>query len=306
MSHLESAVVRYLEGKGYTPEYSATKTRFRHPQRASRLVSLERLTNQTLAVYFTNCLESFAEKWRLSSQGELPTGFSLLEIQKTLDDFFLLEEEKAPPGSPPFEVRLKEVSEILHRYASRNKRDHHYELSYEDLVQIGRSKVYEVWLHYGDKPLGEFQCLVARSLQRRIDSLLSKHYVSKRRSGAEIVSLSPEMTEVLPEESFLDPLADADWLGYAANLLPAQRILLEHILNPPAILRRDCYIEDLRYRTVRAQFPKSRLLSPKFNLAKIAEVTGLPVEELKKAYDTLQSTIETDAFNDLIQSINNE
>jgi hypothetical protein len=306
MSHQESAVVSYLEKKGYNPEYSATKIRFRHPQRASRLVSIERLPNQALAICFLNCLEPFTEKWTLSSQGELPIGFSLLEIQKVLDEFFLLQEEKAPLGSPPFEIRLKEVSEIIHRYASRNRRDHHYELSYEDLVAIGRNKAYEVWLLYGDKPLEEFQCLVAASLQRRIDSLLSKHYVSKRRAGAEVISLSPEMTEILPEEGLADWLPNADWLDYLATLRPAQRILLENIVNPSAALRRDHYLDNLRYRSVRAQLPKSRLPPPKFKIDKIAAVTGLPVEELQQAYETLKTNIDTDAWNDLINKSVNE
>jgi hypothetical protein len=301
MWHLESAVVSYLEGKGYTPEYSSTKTRFRHPQRASRLVSIERLANQVLAICFLNALESFVEKWELSSQGELPIGLSLLEIIETLDEFFLLSEEKAPPNSLPFEVRLKDVSEIIHRYASRNRRDHHYELSYEDLVSIGRNKAYEVWLIYGNKPLLEFQSLVATSLQHRIDSLLSKHYVSKRRSGAEVVSLSPELTEILPEEALTNPLADADLVNYVDSLSLSQRTLFESVFNPSATLRRDHFIEDLRYRTVLAQLPKSRLPSPKFKLKKIAKVTGLPVEELQKAYAALKP-IEPNAWNELIES----
>jgi hypothetical protein len=300
MLHLESAVISYLENRGYTPEYSATKTRFRHPQRASRLVSIERLPSQALAICFLNCLEPFADKWELSSQGELPIGLSLLEIQETLDEFFLLTEEKAPPGAPPFELRLKEVDEIIRRYATRLKREHHYELSYEDLLQVGRSKAYEVWLTYGDKPLHEFQCLVAASLQRRIDSLLSKHFVSKRRAGAEVISLSPEMTEILPEEHLPDWLAHTDWKSYLDSLSPAQRTLLENVFNPSATLRRDHYIEDLRYRTVRAQLPKSRLPPPKFKIYKIAVVTGVPVEELQKAYAALKNNIETDAWNDLI------
>jgi hypothetical protein len=304
MSQLESTIVNYLEKRGYTPEYNSTKIRFRHPQRASRLVSIERLPSQALAIVFLNSLEPFAEKWQLSPQGELPIGLSLDEIEAALDDFFLLEEAAAPPGSPPFEVRLKEVAEILHRYASRNRRDHHYELSYEDLLQIGRCKAYEVYLLYGDKPTGEFQCLVAASLQRRIDSLLSKHYVSKRRAGAEVITLSPEVTDVLPEEeSFIGILASADWLGYANTLLPIQRILLESILNPNAALRRDHYLENLRYHKVRDLLPKSRLLLPKFQLAKIAEATGLPVEELTQAYDLLKESIDTDAWDDLIQSL---
>ena len=300
MLHLESAIISYLESRGYTPEYSATKTRFRHPQRASRLVSIEKLPNQSLAICFMNAIEAFAEKWQLSSSGELPTGFSLLEIQETLNEFFLVREESAPPNSPPFETRLKEVSEIIHRYAARNKRDHHYELSYEDLVAVGRNKAYEVYLLYGDKPLDQFQCLVASSLQHRIDSLLSKHYVSKRRAGAEVIALSPELTEILPEEGLADWLADTDLSSYVGTLSLAERTLLECILNPSDALRRDSYLEDLRYRTVRAQLPKSRLPLPKFKLAKIAAVTGIPVEELQKAYAALKHNIETDAWNDLI------
>jgi hypothetical protein len=299
MLPLESAVVSYLERKGYVPEYSASKTRFRHPQRASRLVSLERLTNQVLAICFVNSLEPFSEKWRLSPTGELPINLSISEIQESLDDFFYLEEEKAPPGSPPFETRLKEVAEILHRYALRNRRDHHYELSYEDLLQVGRSKTYEIYLQYGNKPLQEFQCLVATSLQHRIDSLLSKHYVSKRRAGAEVIALSPEMMEVFPEEGSSEGFT-ADLLGYTTTLPPSQKTLLETILNPSATIRRDHYIEDLRYRRVRAELPKSHLPPPKFKVKKIAEVTGLPVEELQKAYATLKANIETDAWTDLI------
>jgi len=304
MSQLESAIVHYLEKRGYTPEFNSTKIRFRHPQRASRLVSIERLPSRALAIVFLNSLEDFAEKWQLSGAGELPIGLSLLEIEEALDDFFLLEERKAPPGSPPFEERLKEVAEILHRYASRNMRNHHYELSYEDLLQVGRCKAYEVYLLYGDKPREEFERLVAASLKHRIDSLLSKHYVSKRRAGAEVIALSPEMGDILPEEeSLAGLLTSADFLERTNTLLPNQRILLESILNPNAALRRDHYIEDLRYHKVRDQLPKSRLLLPKFQLAKIAEVTGLPVEELKKAYDLLKESIDTDAWDDLIQSV---
>ena len=301
MLHLESAVIRYLESRGYMPEYSATKTRFRHPQRASRLVSIERLPNQATAICFLNSLDSFADRKQLSSAGELPIGLSLLEIQETLDEFFLLAEEKAPPGAPPFEERLKEVEEIIKRYAARNKREHHYELSYEDLLSIGRSKTYEIWLLYGDKPLKEFKDIVAASLKHRIDSLLNKHYVSKRRSGAEVISLSPEMTEILPEENRTDSwLTEGDWSAYLGKLRPAERILLETIRRPSAALRRDCYLEDLRYRSVRAQLPKSRLPPPKFKIDKIAEATGIPVEELQKAYAALKDHIETDAWNDLI------
>jgi len=304
MSQLESAIVHYLEKRGYTPEYNATKTRFRHPQRASRLVSIERLPSQALAIVFLNSLEAFADKWQLSGAGELPIGLSLLEIEAALDDFFLLEEAAAPPGSPPFEERLKEVAEILHRYASRNMRNHHYELSYEDLLQVGRLKVHEVYLIYGDKPTEEFERLVAASLQRRIDSLLSKHYVSKRRAGAEVITLSPEMGDILPEEEgYESVLTSSDFLERAKTLLPTERILLESILNPNATLRRDHYIEDLRYHKVRNQLPKSRLLLPKFQLAKIAEVTGLPIEELTKAYDALKESIDTDAWDDLISCL---
>jgi hypothetical protein len=303
MSSLESAIINYLEKRGYTPEYNATKIRFRHPQRASRLVSIEQLPSSALAIVFLNCLEIFAEKWRLSSEGELPANLSLLKIQEALDDFFRLKEEQPPPGSPPFPERLKEVAEILHRYASRNQRSHHYELSYEDLLQIGRLKAYEIYLLYGDKPRYEFQCLVASSLGRRIDSLLSKHYVAKRRSGAEVISLSPEMTDILPEESLPDSPLGTDWLEYLQTLPPTQQILLESILNPNHALRRDHYLEDLRYRRVRAQLPKSRLAPPKFKLEKIAAVTGLPVEELRKAYDTLKENIDTNAWDDLIQPV---
>ena len=299
MLHLESAIISYLEGRGYSPEYSATKTRFRHPQRASRLVSIEPLSNRSLAICFLNALEPFTEKWQLSSQGELPIGLSLLEIQETLDEFFLLTEENAPPGAPPFEIRLKEVSEIIHRYAARNKRDHHYELSYEDLVAVGKNKAYEVYLLYGDKPVSEFQCLVAASLQRRIDSLLSKHYVSKRRAGAEVIALSPELSEVLPEEGLPDWLTRVDLPSYYGTLSPAQQAILECIFNPSDALRRDSYLEDLRYRTVRSQLPKSRLPSPRLKIDKIAAVTGIPVEELQKAYAALKP-IEPNAWNDLI------
>jgi hypothetical protein len=300
MLHLETAVICYLERRGYTPEYSSTKTRFRHPQRASRLVSIERLPSSALAICFLNALESFAEKWQLSSSGELPIKRSLLEIVETLDEFFTLTEEKAPPGAPPFEVKLKEVSEIIHRYAYRKKCEGHYEISYEDLIAVGRNKAYEVYLSYGDKPTLEFQNIFATSLKHRINSLLSKHYLSQRRSGAEVISLSPEMMEVLPEEGLGNWLANADWLDYLKDLLPAQRILLESVLNPSPTLRRDHYLEDLRYRTVRAQLPKNRLPPPKFKIDKIAAVTGIPVEELHKAYAALKHNIETDAWNDLI------
>jgi hypothetical protein len=108
------------------------------------------------------------------------------------------------------------------------------------------------------------------------------------------------MAEILPEEGLGKWLTDADWLSYIAALPPAQRLLLENIVNPPAALRRDHYLDNLRYHTVRAQLPKSRLIPPKFTLEKIATVTGLPVEELQKAYATLRTTIETDAWNELI------
>src|ERR1700747_1026184 len=94
MRYLESAIVSYLEKRGYTPEYSATKTRFSHPQRASRLVSIERLPSSATVIIFLNCLENFAEKWMLSSQGELPIGLSFFEIQEDLNKFFLLFIEK--------------------------------------------------------------------------------------------------------------------------------------------------------------------------------------------------------------------
>lgn len=294
-------LIKYLEKRGLIPEYGRNKTRFRHPQRLSRIATLARTKMDLCAITFSHPLEEFSEHWCLSPEGELPVGLNTEEIKLTLDDFFQIVEVHPPAGSPPFEQRLQEVKEIIHRYAGRHQRMNNYELSYEDLVQIATIKTYEVYRQFGDKPFYEFQCLVARSIERRFVSLLSKHYVSKCRAGAEVIALTDEMREIISEDPG-ERISATDWDDYLRKLTRAERVLVEAILRPNPVLRRDNHLETLRYRRVKFQSPKCRIAVPKYHLKKIALASSIPLSELICAYSHLIESIPTKAWNDLIEA----
>ena len=49
--------------------------------------------------------------WNLSPTGELPLNFDDMEVYEALDDFFEVVLENPPPGSLPFDERMKEIDE---------------------------------------------------------------------------------------------------------------------------------------------------------------------------------------------------
>jgi hypothetical protein len=295
-----SQIISHLEARSLLPEFSLTKTRFRHPQRLSRLVTINRTKENKVYLSFSHPLPDFAERWDLSLSGELPAECDIETIKLSLDDFFENDVPEAPPGSPPFETTLKAVQEIINRYSNDAKRANNYELTFEDLVSIGTAKAYEVWLRFGDKPTKEFECLVATSIKHRFDSLLSKHYEARCRAGAEIVSLSDEMSDILPAlMSSIDPTAKKEFFD---KLDPNERALVETLLEPPEALRRDSYLERLRYEHVKNQLPKSRLPFPKYSLKKISIVTDRPLSELTDAYKRLNTQIPSNAWEELVEA----
>lgn len=306
---LSLEIINYLENKGYTSEGTVAKMRFRHPQRPSRVVTVIRTGPIASKLTFTHPLPAFAAKWQLSAAGDLPRGKSRQEIREVLDDFFRITPKTPPAGAVPFEERLPEVLDIINRIALRNQRANHYELGYDDLVATCKIKAYECWQLYGDKPTYEFQSLVSKSCQHKVDSLLSKHYKSKRRAGAETVQFAPEMADLIPEERVIDRLEHADRNGFIERLSPAQQIILHTILEDEEglslrerailkALRRTLQINLLRYARVKAQSPKSRLPEPRWQLKKIALVSGFSLESLREALSSVKTLIDPKRFAD--------
>jgi hypothetical protein len=297
--YTETDIIDYLENRGLQPEFSPNKTRFRHPQRLSRIAIINHSKGGTFTLRFSNPVFEFIDRWKISPEGELPINIGLEDLKVILDDFFFIEpNNKTWPLS--FEERLPEIKEIIHRHATRQQRSNNYELSYEDLYQISLIKAYEIYCQYGDKPTFEFQCVVSRSIERRIASLLSKHYVSKCRT-MEVVSLSTEMGDMIPEITQNRELDPADWEEYTQKLNKNERILLESVIHPSPALRRDNLIENLRFKHIKAQAPKKRIPSPKYKFNKIARASDISVEELETAYTNLSSTIKSSAWEELLE-----
>jgi Asp-tRNA(Asn)/Glu-tRNA(Gln) amidotransferase C subunit len=297
--YTETDIIDYLESRGLQPEFSPNKTRFRHPQRLSRIAIINHNKGKAFTLRFSNPMFEFIDRWKLSPEGELPVGIEMEELKVILDDFFFIEPNNTN-WALTFEERLPEIKEILQRHATRQQRTNNYELSYEDLYQIASIKAYEIYCQYGDKPTFEFQCLISRSIERRIASLLSKHYVSKCRT-MEMVSLSTEMGDIIPEILQNNELDPADWEEYTEKLNKNERILLESVIHPSPVLRRDNFIENLRFKHIKAQSPKKRIPLPKYKLNKIARVSDISVEELETAYTNLSSTIKSSAWEELIE-----
>jgi hypothetical protein len=303
----DAVLVNYLEQKGLLPEYSPNKTRFRHPQRLSRVVIISSSAPRGFSVSFSQAPEEFSENWGLSPEGEIPIHYGLEETKTILDDFIRVALETPPANAAPFEERLKQVEEVINRYAQRHQRCNNYELGYDDLRAVAMEKAYAVWLHYGDKPKYEFQCLVVRSIERRFSSLLSRYYVSKRRAGAEVVNLSDEMGDLIPEPlAEIEKINPSNWEEYLNTLSLSERALIESVLHPPPVLLRDNLLNGLRFNRVNNQSPKSRIPLPKYNLKKIAAVTAQSTKDLRAAYDKLTTLIPNQAWDDLIEEPKNE
>jgi hypothetical protein len=308
---LGAEITAYLEKQKLQPEYAQNnKIRFRHPQKLSRVLTLHQVRQGEVVLSFAHALPEFAERWSLSSTGELPLNLEAGAVWEALDDFFEVVFGDPPPGSPPFEKRMGEVEEVIKRYANNHKRANNYELNYEDLVAIGKEKAYEVYIRFGDKPTYEFQCLVARSIERKFDSLLSKHYQSKCRGpaavgGADVIALTDEMTEVLPSMHPEEIVMKEEWEAYLGTLTPTERLLLKSVITPPESLRLDRALDDLRYQRVKDQQPQARLLPPKgYALRKLALATAKSENELKIALAHLIETNPSTAWAELVESLN--
>lgn len=289
-------LVKFLESKGLQPEYTRRGIKFRHPQKLSRSVII-REKEDALLLSFFHALPDFSKNWNLSPEGELPNIGNGTHVQEALEDFFRVTEITPPSEAPPFLNRLQEVIGTIRRYAKKHQRNN-YALGYEDLVSIGTSKTYELWLRFGDKPPREFHALVSSAIQNQFSDLLTKHLVVKRRSH-NAIPLTTELEDTLPE-SIHETLDQEQWSEYLNTLSLQERALIDSIIHPSDSLCRDNYLNQLRYNRVKSQFPKARIPMPRYHLNKISLTTALPEPELKTALDHLSKLTPTHAWEELI------
>ena len=317
---LESEITAYLERQGLVPDYGQNTIRFHHLQKPSRrILTLHQLKDGEVRLSFAHALPEFEERWSLSATGELPLNFVTEEVWEALDDFFEIVHSDPPPGSLPFEERLREVDDIIKRIANKHKRAGNYELTYEDLVSIETQKTHEVYLRFGDKPTYDWQSLVKVSIENKCRSLLSKHFESKCRGPVEregpdgpervdrTTALTDEMIEVLPATPLEETAMPADEVEVALDSVanPVERLLLKSLVRPTKSLQVEQALDELRYQRIKDQHPKARLLPPKkYTLEKLALSTSKSENELKLALDRLIEKNPTEAWEDLIESLN--
>jgi len=317
----EGEIIAYLEKQRLQPEYAQNnKIRFRHPAKLSRVLTLDPGKNGEVRLSFSHALPEFEERWSLSPRGELPLNFEIDVVFEALDDFFEIEFPEPPVGSPAFEERLAEVESHIKQRANNRKykRLNHYELNPDELMAIARAKTHEVYLKFGDKPTYEFQSIVIRSVERKFNSLLSKHYESKCRGPVEMegpdgpervertMALTDEMSERLasmkPEET-TTPTDEVD--ACLESLPPVERLLVKSIVRPTASEQIDRALDELRYQRVKNQKPNSRLLPPKkITLRKLALSTSKSENELKIALANLIEKHPDKAWDELVESLN--
>jgi len=310
----EEEITSYLEKKGLTIEYASEKIRFRHPHKLSRILTLSALKDGKVRLSFAHALPEFVEMWNIAPTGELPLNLGLAEVYEALDDFFEVVFEDPPPGSPPFEERMKELDELINRISRKRQlydNPEHYELNYDDLVAMATEKAYEVYIRFGDKPTFEFQCLVARSIERKFDSLFNKHFKSKCRFGAGLpVALTDEMLEVRrsakleEDEEDEEIVTKEEFNEYLDTLPPVERLLMKSVYYPTDSLREEEALNRLRYERIKAQSPKSRITIAKYRLRKLALSTDKSENELKIALANLVKTNPSAAWDELVESLN--
>jgi hypothetical protein len=270
-------VVAYLEAKKLSPHYINNRTKFKHPKRLWRTVSLQRTHENKASLTFSNSLPGFADSWNLSAEGELPLNLDPEVVKEALDDFFEIVFVEPPPGSPSFEQCWGEVKEVVRKLAVRYKRPN-YEMSFGDLVAIECAKVHEIWLRSGNLPAKDFRRLVISSVTHVFESLLTKHYCVERRSEAETVALTDELKEMLPAPKPMEVNRE-EWDDYLSTLSPTAAALLNAIINPTEALCRDIQLDWLRYLHVKEQFPSARIGIPRYRLDHLSLVVHVPVEE---------------------------
>jgi hypothetical protein len=220
-------------------------------------------------------------------------------VKEALDDFFEIVFVDPPPGSPPFVQRWGEVKEVVGKLAVRYQRPN-YEMSFDDLVAIACAKVHEIWSRFGNLPAKDFRFLVISSVTHVFKSLLNKHYCSESRSEAETVALTDELKEILPAPKPMEVNRE-EWDDYLSTLSPTAAALLNAIINPPEVLRRDSYLDRFRYLHVKKQLPSARIRIPRYRLDRLSLAVHVPVEELRTALSDLKRLIPAMAWDDLIE-----
>jgi hypothetical protein len=182
-------VIAYLEAKGLSPDYTKNRTKFKHPQRLSRTVSIQRTHENKASLTFSNSLPGFADSWNLSPEGELPQNLDHEVVKEALDDFFEIVFGDPPPGSPSFEQRWGEVKEVVRRLAVRYQRPN-YEMSFDDLFAIAFAKVQGFCRATGTYQRRIFVFWLS-ALLRMYSNLFSKSIIAARAGLKLRPSLSP-------------------------------------------------------------------------------------------------------------------
>lgn len=282
-----NAITKLLDDKGVSPEVKLSSFHYRHPQYPSRYLVVE-VTDYESFVRFSRVTAEFVSRWSLDKDNV----WSGDDVHGIVEDFFKIDEVNPPEGSPPFEEVKSWCEPIVSRLAIRFNNDGHYEMNGDDLYQIGMLKVYECWLDCGNKPRQEFENIVSTSIWCKAQGLLSKHFVTKARAAAEIISITDENIESLPcmDSSEVDDREESEKLEHSIySMSEVEKEIIRQIRKPHHILRQSLSVDMVRYHKLRKSGAR-RLPTPRLNLTLMKHFTPFTHEEVSIALDKLMKS----------------
>jgi hypothetical protein len=257
---------------------------FRNYQWPSRRLIIEQNHGQ-YSLRFSKVPPDFKLKWNLDSESKFTGTLDNDMENQIIRDFFVVDETVAPPGAPPFAKMIELCEPIMRRLAHRFHRQGHYELDLDDMYAVSLVKLYECWLYLGDKPILEFEKILSASLWNKFQTLLSKHFQTERRFGAQVFNITDEM-----QENVADPrpvrlhMEEMEELEAKIGHLPEiERFVVKEVLNPSAPLRQSINLDMLRFRRLKQQGQR-RVPAPTMNVARLSQFSGWSGDELTAAY----------------------
>lgn len=294
-----SWVFSYLEDeKKVNCEYHNKFTIYRHPQYASRCLIVD--DNRGDYDYLIRCVkvtDAFRDKWDIEDDNIFPYSGDKQAMQEMFDDFFQLEDLLVYNSQYTFEEAHAECKQIICTLCSRYACNKNYELNTEDLYSVATTKMYECWLLYSDKPMPEFKKLVARCVLNKFKSMFSKHFFVQTRASGDLVPIDDVMEEKLPappstKSPFYSKYSKGDLEDVMLTWGEQEKYLINQVLDPHPLVRRDFWLQTLRYNQIIKHSNKRRIINPKIRLSVLERLSVFSGQQLKNAVDTIKEKLD--------------
>lgn len=289
-----STLLNKLSNLEFLYEEDQKKFIYRHPQYFQRKMIIYKSKNQK--IQFSRVSSEFCRNWSLNRR-RLTRILTDDEETQLIQEFFHIEDQHPPKGSPKFEEVLMKQRSMMIKICHKFDRKWSYELNFDDLWSHALIKLYDCWIKNGNKDEIEFRKIFSTSLINKFHTLTSKHCKTIKRGINKFEVPIDDYINIIPDlntpnlhienmESYHEKLKQFSTL---------EQYLINEILNPSSSTQMGIKMDFIRFKRVKSQGVE-RVDSPHLvTFNRLAGQCNQSVEVLQNTFKSLLSKLNLPA-----------